>query len=1223
MFFKVTAILLLSIEYLLASENSTIVQSLQSPEPTTSFGNTTTRNTETTENASNFVTESLLNISNPSHQLHPEPKIAIEPNENSLNSLKPRGKTKFIFHNTVQHALNNREVPRNEITNQDQNDYSIEQQLDDLQQRQQLQLATAEKEEFIQSELHNLAKDIAETELNREAGKTINNNSRPSSWKSFFSSIFPQGIMNVFHLSVTAEPSQKSKTQTIISEGRTITSNEAYEGRKIVPGLSTLPITPPLTMTTQLLITPPLPTVSTIPSVEESVPSVLPTEIEETQQNGTVMTNKDVFDINSAAEVSEMPFETVIPMESSNIFHIHPLNCEENCAEESPEDYIDGEQLSESGDDNIVAFSRESPQNIFYPTPKPDLPYPGVINQLRNTDVYYSGTGPQTSEEIVRENMKNFGQKIPPVYHPAKQLDDFQKEVEKQFDHNEVRIDAEAASRKFLKYFKGKYVKPQDSTDSTQSSTFKGINHFELIASTLRPEINFLAQPSPVKPESQLHTYIYSAGFKPDSPPKSETSSDSLSNYKTFGGERNVKIENDNGPSQGEKSSNSQNFFLPYPNNSLKPESLLHTYIYSAQQNSSSNSNTSPETPKPETKEINENSPNQTGNRYTNIYSKTDPNDNKNENPQNDNENNVQLYSTNLKPESLLHTYIYSAHDKFNNNSISSKPSESERSSKSEDISFSWVSNKPGQVSKPPSTGKTYLCSSDQLKTGDCAYSTTFSPNDFYQPKDIIEIQKSYETQVKHTKPYVYYTFPPSQQPMLSKNPIRVEQAEDSQQSESLIIPESYQQRQQYLQDQQKQLNQQQEYFQHHQIQQYQQKLQYQQQQKYIQDQQKQQKQLEEYQQKQQLQLQQYQQQQQNQQQQYEQLKQQQQVEQQYQQQQQYFQQKQQQQQEKQQQEQFLQVQQQQHNQQQMQKYQQQQMQYYQQQQQQHQQQQEQQKKEQEQKKLIKYNTVKVEKIVPKPYPVPVKEIVEKIVERPVHVEHIVEKPVNVPYPVREVVEKIVDRPYPVEKIIDRPVHIPYPVQVDHFIDRPYAVRVPVPVAVPVPVHQYIDRPYPVEKIIEKPIHVPYPVDKIVEKIVEKHIPVEVERIVEKPAPTKKPVPKKPLPVVHTVSPAKNTKHKINPEELLELVPPPVDQAVHDGYKTLPDDIEFILIDDYNGPVPSHDNQGYQWNKPEKRATAGNHNIKRSPEFRRNLRVEYGFRPPLIPSVEIGEKGLI
>lgn len=81
-----------------------------------------------------------------------------------------------------------------------------------------------------------------------------------------------------------------------------------------------------------------------------------------------------------------------------------------------------------------------------------------------------------------------------------------------------------------------------------------------------------------------------------------------------------------------------------------------------------------------------------------------------------------------------------------------------------------------------------------------------------------------------------------------------------------------------------------------------------------------------------------------------------------------------------------------------------------------------------------------VEKIVDRPYEV--EKIVEKTVEVPV--DRIVEKFVDVP--VHVPVEKIVDRPYPVEKIVekfvDRPV--PYEVQVPVAVHIPYAVHVPV-----------------------------------------------------------------------------------------------------------------------------------------------------------------------------------
>lgn len=81
-----------------------------------------------------------------------------------------------------------------------------------------------------------------------------------------------------------------------------------------------------------------------------------------------------------------------------------------------------------------------------------------------------------------------------------------------------------------------------------------------------------------------------------------------------------------------------------------------------------------------------------------------------------------------------------------------------------------------------------------------------------------------------------------------------------------------------------------------------------------------------------------------------------------------------------------------------------------------------------------------VEKIVDRPYEV--EKIVEKTVQVPV--DRVVEKFVDVPVPVS--VEKIVDRPYPVEKIVeklvDRPV--PYEVQVPVAVHIPYAVHVPV-----------------------------------------------------------------------------------------------------------------------------------------------------------------------------------
>nr|XP_023019384.1 uncharacterized protein LOC111508187 [Leptinotarsa decemlineata] len=125
-----------------------------------------------------------------------------------------------------------------------------------------------------------------------------------------------------------------------------------------------------------------------------------------------------------------------------------------------------------------------------------------------------------------------------------------------------------------------------------------------------------------------------------------------------------------------------------------------------------------------------------------------------------------------------------------------------------------------------------------------------------------------------------------------------------------------------------------------------------------------------------------------------------------------------------------------------------------------------------------------IEKPVPhyidRPYPVEVKVPVEKIVEK--KVPHYVDRP----YPVEKIVEKpvphYIDRPYPVEKIVEKqvPQYIdrPYPVEVKVpvekivekkiplYVDRPY----PVEKIVEKPVPHYIDRPYPVEKVVEKPV---------------------------------------------------------------------------------------------------------------------------------------------------------
>ncbi|XP_053620561.1 uncharacterized protein LOC128681044, partial [Plodia interpunctella] len=110
---------------------------------------------------------------------------------------------------------------------------------------------------------------------------------------------------------------------------------------------------------------------------------------------------------------------------------------------------------------------------------------------------------------------------------------------------------------------------------------------------------------------------------------------------------------------------------------------------------------------------------------------------------------------------------------------------------------------------------------------------------------------------------------------------------------------------------------------------------------------------------------------------------------------------------------------------------------------------------------------VPVEVRVPHPYPV--ERIVEKKIPYPVPYDRVVEKkvPFNVPYPVETVVEKIVEKPVVVTKYVDKPYpvekRVPYPVE--KIVEK----KVPYPVEVPVEVHV----PYPVERIVEKHVKSP------------------------------------------------------------------------------------------------------------------------------------------------------
>nr|XP_015840116.1 PREDICTED: alpha-protein kinase 1 isoform X2 [Tribolium castaneum] len=269
---------------------------------------------------------------------------------------------------------------------------------------------------------------------------------------------------------------------------------------------------------------------------------------------------------------------------------------------------------------------------------------------------------------------------------------------------------------------------------------------------------------------------------------------------------------------------------------------------------------------------------------------------------------------------------------------------------------------------------------------------------------------------------------------------------------------------------------------------------------------------------------------------------------------------------------------------------------------------------------------VQVTKYIQTPYPVPVEIRVPIEKHIPVTVEKIVEKKVHVP------------QPYPVEKIVEKHV----PVEVTRFIDRPYPVQVPV--ATPVP--------YPVDRVVEKIVKQPYPVEVRVpvpvEKIVEKKVSVPVDRIVEKPVPqfidrpvqVQVPVPvaqiytlqlSKALPPILKPPQQTQSSQKISVtlrnlnnyrqqnQPLFVQVPnnnnngylPPHNCDQHSSYSSNTNSYYTIQADDYIGLLPPRlqDDEGpTKFRNPRS-------------NFNSNLRLEYGFMPPLRPSQEIDEHG--
>ncbi|XP_001985837.2 uncharacterized protein LOC6560450 [Drosophila grimshawi] len=315
--------------------------------------------------------------------------------------------------------------------------------------------------------------------------------------------------------------------------------------------------------------------------------------------------------------------------------------------------------------------------------------------------------------------------------------------------------------------------------------------------------------------------------------------------------------------------------------------------------------------------------------------------------------------------------------------------------------------------------------------------------------------------------------------------------------------------------------------------------------------------------------------------------------------------------------------------------------------------------------------TIVVEKHVPNSYPVPV----EKIVDRPY--KQIVEKHIHVPYPVPQPVavpvhvEHYVDRPYPVETYVEQPV--PYPVEtiIEKIVEKPVPVEVEriveKPVEVEKIVEKYIDRPMAVPIHVPVAIHIPMPpnhspgfnfgshpnslqpwshasIGHIPPKVLQNYYTRMLKKLLPQftaPKSVAKSPGKTSVLVKPPIRPVRGEAPPVATFSLadmrFDLRPPPPPQGspwlqgARYIYNTLPSDLAVAaasapvhMVKSYIGPVPttsaSKESNGSEFDEFQR--WRNGHSLKRSPDFGRNLHMEYGFKPPLVPSLEIDDKGM-
>jgi hypothetical protein len=116
----------------------------------------------------------------------------------------------------------------------------------------------------------------------------------------------------------------------------------------------------------------------------------------------------------------------------------------------------------------------------------------------------------------------------------------------------------------------------------------------------------------------------------------------------------------------------------------------------------------------------------------------------------------------------------------------------------------------------------------------------------------------------------------------------------------------------------------------------------------------------------------------------------------------------------------------------------------------------------------------------------------EKIIDKPVYIDKVVERTINVPVErlVEQVIEKVTE--VPVEIKVDKPIYV------DNIIQRHYDV--PVQRIVEKPIEQIVEKPVFFDNIIERPVAIEKVVEKVVEIPIEKvvDVPVYVDNIIER-----------------------------------------------------------------------------------------------------------------------------